>query len=474
MPAPEFDTAPGPNGLGHAQARRALQARDYDSAQAILTEALARRPDDTDALCLLALALWRGPGDLQRAAVHLDRARTLRPDDARILSLCASLHLHLGELDSAMQFAEQAVAAEPNHTPAYVVMARARPGRVHPDHLQRMQMLGARPQLGPKALRPLHNAIGRVFDAQGDFDSAFHHFTLSNRLAAGRYAPALRDARLDNARAFFTPERIRRRAGWGIEGAGCVFVIGMLRSGSTLIEQLLAAHPETDSCNETDALSNNEASWLRALPGQQARSGGFEHYLDVDAAKIERSARAYLAATSRQMRTAQPRRRIDKRLGNFLFMPLIALLFPDAVVLHTHRHPLDVCLSCYSQGFDGHVYSNDLIHLAHFYRNYQGYLRLWAGLYPTTIRHCRYEDVVADFEPQARRIVSAVGLAWHDACAQPHLAQRYVNSASAAQVREPVHGTRRERWRGYEKHLQPLIDALGGHAEIERLHREFT
>jgi Sulfotransferase family len=253
-----------------------------------------------------------------------------------------------------------------------------------------------------------------------------------------------------------------------------VFIVGMPRSGSTLIEQALAAHPLTDTCNESDALSRVEAAWLRGASGGPARSGGFDHYLDVDAAKVELAARDYLAATSRQMRKPQPQRRIDKRLGNFLFMPLIALLFPDAVVLHTHRHPLDVCLSCYSQGFDGHWYSNDLAHLAHFYRNYHAYLQLWTKRYPQLIRHWRYDDVVGDFEPAARRLVADVGLPWDDACAQPHRVQRYVNSASAAQVREPVHTARRERWRGYEKHLQPLIDALGGHATIEAMHAEFV
>lgn len=457
----------------HAAARAALARRDHDLAQQLLHDSLATEPEDAEALCLLALALWHGPGDLDGAAVPLQRARSLRPTDPRILTLSASLNLHLGELDSAWTFAEQALAADQQHAPAYVVLARARPRRIDAGRLKQMRSLAQRPELGSKRLRPLHNAIGRVLDAQGDFDAAFHHFTQSNRLAAGRYEPALRDARLQKAREFFTPVRVQRQPGWGVEGAGCVFVIGMPRSGSTLVEQVLAAHPQTDTCNESDALSNVEAAWLRALPSPAASSGNFEHYRDVDAAKIERAARAYLAATSRQMRQPDPLRRIDKRLGNFLFMPLIALLFPDAVVLHTHRHPLDVCLSCYSQGFDGHWYSNDLAYLAHFYQNYMGYMRLWTALFPATIRHCRYEDVVGDFEPQARHIVHDVGLEWHDACAQPHLASRYVNSASAAQVREPVHGARRERWRGYEKHLQPLIDALGGHAQIERMHREF-
>ena len=278
--------------------------------------------------------------------------------------------------------------------------------------------------------RPLHNAIGRVLDARGEFDAAFGHFVRSNACVDRRYEPALREARLAQAHQTFTPDFFDRQRGSGIEGAGCVFVIGMPRSGSTLLEQVLAAHPLTDTCHESDALSNVEAAWQRALPAQRRDAGYHEPYRTLAADQVARSARDYLAATARQMRKPNPMRRVDKRLGNFLFMPLIALLFPDAVVLHTHRHPLDVCLSCFTQGFDGHWYANDLNHLAHFYLNYMAYMRLWSTLFPTMLAHCRYEDVVADFEPQARRIVRSAGLEWHDACSQPHLASRFVSNGS--------------------------------------------
>ena len=469
-----FDPASTTGRTEHAAARAALARRDHAVAQQQLRNALAREPDDTEAMCLLALSFWRGTGDLDGAAAQLASARALRPGDPRILTLSASLNLHLGELDAAVSFAEQAIAAEDQHAPAYVVLARARPRGISDEQLERMRSLANRPDLGVQRLRTLHNAVGRVLDARGDFDAAFGHFVRSNAHVNRRYEPALREMRLQQARHIFTPEYFERHRGPGVAGAGCVFVIGMPRSGSTLLEQVLAAHPQTDTCHESDALGNVEASWQRGRRGQPGEADYFEHYRALSASQIADSAQDYLAATAHQMRKPNPPRRIDKRLGNFLFMPLIALLFPDSVVLHTHRHPLDVCLSCFTQGFDGHWYSNDLNHLAHFYLNYMGYMRLWSALFPTMIEHCRYEDVVADFEPQARRIVRRTGLDWHDACAQPHLASRYVSTASAAQVREPVHAARVERWRHYEKHLQPLIAALGGHASIERLHREFA
>ncbi|MDQ3261682.1 MAG: sulfotransferase [Pseudomonadota bacterium] len=470
----EFDPTPVDGRQAHGAARAALKRRDHDQAQALLRESLLRQPEDAEALCLLALALWRGPGDLDSASVHLRLARTLRPADPRILTLSASLCLHLGELDSTWSFAEQALGADQQHAPAYVVLARANPRRIDEGQLKRMLSLASRVELGAERLRPLHNAIGRVFDARGEFDAAFGHFILSNRYATGRYEPAPRDARLAEARELFTPDYFDQHRGYGIEDAGCVFVIGMPRSGSTLLEQVLAAHPQTDTCHESDALSNVETSWLRALPAKRPDARFFEHYRAIEPAQVARSAGDYLAATARRMRKPNPCRRIDKRLGNFLFMPLITLMFPDAVVLHTHRHPLDVCLSCFTQGFDGHLYANDLAHLAHFYLNYQGYMRLWSTLFRASIRHCRYEDMIAAFEPQARSIVRSVGLEWDDACAQPHRASRFVSTASAVQVREPAHGARIERWRCYEKHLQPLIEGLGGHANIERLHREFA
>jgi tetratricopeptide (TPR) repeat protein len=467
-------TASLPDVPRHAGARQALGRRDHDIAQSLLREALVHDPRDVEALCLLALALWRGDGTVDSAASVLTQAREIQPGDPRILVLSASLSLHSGELAAAVRFAEQGLSVDADHTPAYVVLARAKPSAVTDAQLLRMQELGNRAELGAQRLRPLHNAIGRVLDARGEYDAAFDHFARSNVLAKGRYEPALREARLARAREVFTLEFFEDRQGFGVSGAGCVFVIGMPRSGSTLLEQVLAAHPETDTCHESDALGRVEAAWQRSLPVDERDSGRFEHYRGLRADQVAHSAQDYLAATARQMRKPNPMRRVDKRLGNFLFMPLIRLLFPDASVLHTHRHPLDVCLSCFTQGFDGHWYSNDLKHLAHFYLNYMAYMRLWSALFPTTIRHCRYEDLVADFEPQARRIVHGVGLDWHDACAQPHLASRYVSTSSAAQVREPVHGTRVQRWRHYEKHLQPLIAGLGGHAAIERLHREFT
>ncbi len=459
--------------MPHAAARAALARRDHATAQALLQEALAREPQDADAHCLLALALWHGPADTDGAAAQLRLALTLAPADPRILTLSASLHLHLGEIDAALACTQNALEADPAHAPAYVVLARAKPRGVSDSRLQRMLSLASGAELGAKRLRPLHNAIGRVFDARGEYDAAFDHFTRSNALAPRRYKPQLRDVRLERAQQTFTHDFVARHRGFGIPDAGCVFVVGMPRSGSTLLEQMLAAHPQTDTCNESDALGRVEASWQSALPVQNRDPAHFQHYLGLTPDPVAQSANAYLAHTSRQMRNPHPPRRIDKRLGNFLFMPLVHLLFPDATVLHTQRHPLDVCLSCFTQGFDGHWYANHLNHLAHFYLNYMGYMRLWSSLFPTTIQHCRYEDLVADFELQARAIVQRVGLDWHPGCAQPHLASRYVSTASAAQVREPVHGARVERWRRYEKHLQPLIAGLGGHTAIERLHREF-
>lgn len=440
----------------------------------LLNQQLERDPEDIEALCLSALTHWRGPGDLISADALLERARVLQPSHVKVLTLSAELHLHTGKIDSARVFAERAVAIDDRHSTAFVVLARADPRRVNDETLAQMKRLSAPGELEPRRLRYLHNAIGRVLDARGDFDAAFVHFDRSNRHARGAYEPGTREARLKQARSLFTRDYFHRRHSYGLEDAGCVFIVGMPRSGSTLLEQILAAHPETDTCRESDALGDIDRSLHRKMPSEQGAKDYFAHLRGIGEAQVAQAASTYLATTSRQMGGASPRRRIDKRLGNFLHVPLIRLMFPDGVALHVHRHPLDVCLSCFTQDFDGHAYANDLADLAHYYGIYQDYLRLWSDRLGEQVRHCRYETLVGSLEQEARRILGILALDWNGACAEPHRLSRFVSTASAAQVLEPVDTGRVARWRNYARHLEPLVEALGGLQGVERMDREFA
>ncbi|GBF25895.1 hypothetical protein MnTg02_00931 [bacterium MnTg02] len=454
--------------------RAALAERRFDVAQTLLDRRLDIEHRDVEALCLSALTRWRGSGDFETADVLLERARALEPDHARVLTLSAELHLHIGRISSARSFAEQAISTDDRHSPAYVLLARADAGKIDDKTLHQMEQLATGGEIETRRLRVLRNAIGRVFEARGDFGAAFAQFAQSNRYASGTYDPAKREARWSEARALFTPDYFHARQTYGLASTGCVFIIGMPRSGSTLLEQVLAAHPDIDTCRESDALRDINHTLYRSLPSKLRGDDFFAHLREIEETRVAQAASTYLAATSRQMRDPNSLRRIDKKLGNFLHFPLIKLMFPDAVTLHTHRHPLDVCLSCFTQDFDGHHYSNDLSDLAHYYLIYQDYMRLWSELFGDALRHCCYEALIGSFKREVLQVLDALDLAWNESCAEPHRTNDLVDTASAAQVREPIHAGRIGRWRNYEKHLEPLIAKLGGHQNIERMHQEFT
>lgn len=455
-------------------ARAALRERRFELAETLLDERLRVDPDDVEALCLRALTCWRGGRDFAESAALLLRARELKPRHPKVLTLSAELELHFGRIEIARAFAEQAIECDDCHTSAYVALARADAMSVGNEMLVQMRMLAGRKKLGAKRLRSLHNAIGRVFDARGDYDSAFEYFSRSNGYAGGNYEPAKREQRLRQARALFGCDHFADRRSSGLEKTGCVFIVGMPRSGSTLIEQMLVAHPDIDTCHESDAVRDINHALSKKYGVTHSPEAYFAYSTAVTDAAIADVARSYLATTSLEMDQQNPARRIDKKLGNFFHLPLVKRMFPDAIILHAIRHPLDVCLSCFTQDFDEHHYANDLENLAHFYLIYMGYMRLWSELFADTIKHCTYEKLVASYESEARNILRKLGLRWDQRCAEPHRQDRFVTTASAVQVRKPINSESIDRWRNYEKHLQPLIAKLGGLDRIERMYQEFA
>lgn len=457
----------------HAEARAAIRQRRYTAALTLLKKSLRETPDDVDALCLSALAEWRAHGDFAAARAHLARALELRPDDADVLTLCAEFALHFGEIDRVFALTERALAIDPGRTAAMVAMARADAGRISDDTLRTMIVLANGGKLPQGRWRHLLNAVGRALDARGRYDEAFDYFSRSNRLASGPYDAAAEEARLAAAHALFTPAFFADRAQYGLRGSGCVFIVGPPRTGSTLIEQTLAAHPGVESCGESDALRAIDFALRRDHAGDAVAAEPYAHVAATKLATAARAAEAYLAATAKQMALRGKNdvllARIDKKLSNFYHAGLIRLMLPDATLLWVRRHPLDVCLSCFSQGFEGHFYANDLRAMAHFYMIQHSYMRLWSGLFPEQTITLSYEDHVAAPERGARRLLARLGLPWDDSCLSPHHSDRFVQSSSAAQVKAPAHSRAVSRWRHYEERLQPLIRAFGGMGKIEAL-----
>ncbi len=262
-------------------------------------------------------------------------------------------------------------------------------------------------------------------------------------------------ARLERLRQGFSPTVMRRSRGQGNPSTLPVFILGMPRSGSTLVEQILAGHPKVHAAGEPpDWLERTMTTVWSDQRGAARSSLGPE--------RLRALAKTYLGGLAAMAPAAE--RVTDKLPGNFQTLGLIHLALPNARIIHTRRDPVDTCLSCFSNLFANELqpYTYDLGELGRLYRAYHALMEHWRRvLPPDTMLEVDYEDVVDNLEGQARRIIAYCGLDWDDACLAFHTVERAVRTASVVQVRQPIYRSSVGRWRPRDDILRPLLDGLG-------------
>jgi hypothetical protein len=323
--------------------------------------------------------------------------------------------------------------------------------------VDRMRVLAERPHLDMTLRTRLEFGLGKAFDDLGDCAEAMRHYEAANGLkamSARLNRPALA-AKYDNVISGFTPEALgRARQALAVPGpAGPgddlpVFIVGMPRSGSTLVEQILSSHPAVAAGGEL-------SFWVDRLRGWSAAG-----VTSLDAGALFKAAEDYRA----ELRRIGPRalRVTDKRLWNFELLWLIRLALPDARIIHCRRHPVDTCLSIFFANFSAREdYAWDRGDLAFFYRQYERLMDHWrSALPPGRITEVEYETLIAEREAETRRLVAFCGLDWEDACLKPERNGRVVQTASLWQARQPVYTTSVARWRRYKPWLAELRELL--------------
>jgi Sulfotransferase family len=335
-------------------------------------------------------------------------------------------------------------------------------------HLAAMQKLVVAPEALSKTDRiKLNFALGKAYADLKDHRRSFQHLLAAN---AGKRAMVAYDepvalALFDRIEATFSCELIAARSGGGDPSRRPIFVLGMPRSGTTLVEQILASHPMVHGAGELETLS--EVVLAVGSPGSTTIP-----YTDfvpaLDRAALMSIGAHYLAALNERVPSGE--RVTDKMPTNYYFAGLIHLALPNAKIIHTVRDPLDTCMSCFSKLFAGaqnHTY--DLGELGRYYKRYERLMTHWRRvLPPDRILDVRHEDVVADLETQERRIVSYCGLPWSDLCLSFHETDRPVRTASVTQVRKPIYKSAVGRWRDCEEFIGPLLTALDLPAREDR------
>ena len=461
MKKPTRRTEPGSNRDDQSLKNRAsqlVQARRFREAEPLLRKLMARHPREEKLKYLLALTVWQGRERWEEPDALLRQALKENPRAVVASNLLSTLCLSRGRRDEAAQFARRSLELDPNAATAMVNLERA--GALFEDDplIERMRARARSPQVLAGDRRILSVSLGRLADRAGRYSQAFDHFAEGNRLTPGAFRIEEYEAAFTEIRELFTPAFFEKTARHGVSDRRMVFIFGMPRAGSTLLEQILCAHSQVATCGERPEIS----VVFREL-AEAAGIGGFCRHLAVlNRNQSKMVARSYTDRALLCSPAPNASRQIDKAPGNFLYLGFIHMLFPNATLIHASRHPLDTCLSCFIQDFEaGQEFSKDLDDLAAYYSFYRRVMAFWREALGDRIVDIRYEDTVADTKGAAGRALQAMGLEWEDACLSHHQREALISTASTVQVRQPVHNRSLGRWRAYEEQIKPLIDALG-------------
>lgn len=443
------------NNLGHA-----LRALGKPETAVLAFEcAVALKPDNPEVLCNWGLAL----AELERfdeAEAKYLQAIEADPNFAGAYNNLALLMKAKGRLAEASKAVEQAIHLAPRNLAYYENLAAIRPFAAADPFLRALEELaGNCAALSATDQMHLHFALAKAYENIDQPENAFRHLQSGNALKRRQlmYDEVETLGQMDRLRELVSQEFIAARRGCGEPSAVPIFIIGMMRSGTTLIEQILASHPQVFGAGEVDLFDRALGSIRNALPGRPP----FPDMLQAMSPEHFRALAAfYLEKITRQAPAAM--RVTDKMTVNFLFAGLIHLVLPNATIIHAVRDPADTCVSCFATHFTtGHAQTYDLGELGRYYRHYQTLMKHWHDVLPKgRIMDVQYEELVVDLEGVARRIVAHCGLSWDPRCLDFHRTDRAVRTASAAQVRKAIYKDSVGRWRKFEPFLEPLFAEL--------------
>ena len=482
-----------------AEGDRLFAQGQFAAAVAHFQQAVAAYPIEPRYHYMLATCAERG-GQKQLVEPHLLQAVRLKPDAAVAHQELAQWYAERGRTNEALHHSALALSLAPNEAPYVIVRAIVLhavgrtdeawrlieplidAGNAHPALLTLYATIAPKVGHEGKALPVLERAlasrevrstpdghanvhflIGQTLDRLGQYDRAFEHFRSGNEIDKTIHAPfdpAAHSRKVSGRIAYFTPQRLRSLPRATHDDRRAVFIVGMPRSGTSLVEQILASHPDVLGAGELDTLFHLPTQ-VASLTGSSREA--YPHQLDhLTIRGADRLASHYLSHLDAVGGRGKSRV-TDKLPDNFLRLELVELLFPHARIIHCVRDPLDTCLSCYTSNFNtGNEFSFDLAHLGAYYADYRRLMAHWKNVLTVPILDVRYEDLVLGTEPQARRLLDFLDLPWDAQCLKFYENKRRVNTASEDQVRRPIYTSSIARWKHYEKHLGELMAQLTG------------
>ena len=472
-------------------ARLAMMANCYEDARAILEKIIAREPS--------FIAAWHDLGTVLKELHHYEKAvevlndalslqpenalthyflgaalaMAARPADAveayqRAVELDPELpgaHIGLGHVLKTVGDQEKGIAAyrraielRPNFGETYYSLANLKTFRFTPSDIDEMNQRVGDTSLPVDCRVHFAFALGKAYEDLKEYDKSFENYALANRLHRDTiaYDPVQTEIAHERMRETFSEAYFQQNKGAeGCQAPDPIFIVGLPRSGSTLLEQILASHSLVDGTSELPDISMIAQSLTKPKIGQ-----AFPQCMpDLSPQVVRELGESYLGQTRRHRGTAPFF--TDKMPNNFVYVGFIKAILPNAKIIDARRHPMDSCFGCFKQHFaKGQTFTYDLFELGEFYLEYLQMMEHWDAALPGEVLRVQYENVVEDLEPEVRRILEFCGLPFEDGCVHFHENKRAVRTASSEQVRQPIYKDSVQTWRRFGSNLDSLWDIL--------------
>jgi tetratricopeptide (TPR) repeat protein len=422
---------------------------------------LAAEPRNIDYLSLKAQTL-RFVGRNDEAVALMQAAVADHPDEDPAWLLYGHLLREVGQQSHAVEMYRRALAIRPGSGRAYSSLANLKTFRFVDADLTTMQDLLAHGSLTSYDRTHMEFALGKALEDEGEFEASFEHYACGNarhRTTTG-YDPNAVSAITQRSMTVFTDRFFAERVGWGSERADPIFIVGLPRSGSTLLEQILASHSLIEGTRELPDIPSI-ARELTARPNPPGQEAYPRPVAVLGRPEADAFAARYLSQTQLHRPLGKPRF-VDKMLSNFVHIGLIQLMFPNAAIIDMRRHPLGCGFSCYKQIFArGLGFTYDLSEIGRYYRDYALLMEHVDAVLPGRVHRVHYEQLVADPEGEIRRVLDYCRLPFENGCVRFYDNRRIVQTISSEQVRRPIYSEGVDQWRHYEPWLGPLKDAVG-------------
>ena len=444
--------------LFHVLMRRQRFHSAFDIAASLNKDA----PTDTGEIKRAYAAAAFAVGNIEEARDLYAQLAKNAPTDHLIPISQGHIFNAIGERENAVAAFQRCIQLKPAHGDSYWSLANTKSYRFDDDEIASMQKIEESDALSTLDRVQICFALGKALEDKNLFDDAFNYYDRGNslKLPTTHYDPVQLRKRVQAQIDVCTSELFESRQNVGVQNVDPIFIVGLPRAGSTLLEQILASHSQVDGTMEL----HNVLDLAKRLRGRDADQDGTPRYPailgDLNNDLFAQFGEQFIDQTRIYRGSGQLF--IDKMPNNFFHIGLIKLILPNAKIIDARRHPMACCFSGYKQLFgEGQEFSYGLSQIGEYYKEYVRLMAHWDAVLPGQVLRVNHEDVVADLETQVHRILNYCGLDFESACLEFHKTERTVRTPSAEQVRQPIYTSGLDQWKNFEHYLAPLKEALG-------------